>query len=192
MPKERMLPQQQVHPPDVQPADAPHNAQVFGITRLGFTSFDELIQRSAQDYGVEYEILFSNSLGTQHGYMKVVNGKVVKTIPLIEFSVLSSVAVIRDGAKLGYIVKHYICTKDNMLEEFISITIIEKTNSIVISSFLLKRTSVRTIYASDWFRRLLLRNLLTKSLSWWAQSKAGNLYQLISAVGNREADILLF
>lgn len=126
MPVERLLPQQQAHPPDLQQADAPHNAQVFGITRLGFTSFDELIQRSAQDYGVEYEIFFSNSLGTQHGYMKVVNGKVVKTIPLIEFSVLSSVAVIRDGTKFGYIVKHFKNTMTVTQEEFISIDTFEK------------------------------------------------------------------
>lgn len=126
MPVERLLPQQQAHPPDLQQADAPHNAQVFGITRLGFTSFDELIQRSAQDYGVEYEIFFSNSLGTQHGYMKVVNGKIVKTLPLIEFSVLSSVAVLRDGTKFGYIVKHFKNTMTVTQEEFISIEIFEK------------------------------------------------------------------
>ncbi len=121
-----MLPQQQAHPPDVQQADAPHNAQCFGITRLGFTSFDELIKKSVQDYGVEYEIFFSNSLGTQHGYMKVVNGKVVKTIPVIEFSVETVKLVMHDGAKLGYIVKHYRGTKDNMGEDFIPITVIEK------------------------------------------------------------------
>lgn len=126
MPVERMLPQQQVHPPDVQPADAPQKVKPFGITPLGFKSFDELIKKSAQEYRVEYEIFFSNSLGTQCGCMKVNGGKVVKTIPLIEFSVETAQLVMRDGKKLGYIVKHYKDTKDNMLEEFIPVTVIEK------------------------------------------------------------------
>lgn len=126
MPVERMLPQQQVHPPDVQPADAPQEARSFGITKLGFKSFDELLNKSAQKFGVEFEIFFSNSLGTEHGCMKIVNGKVVKTIPLIEFSVETAKLVMRDGKKLGYIVEHYKGTKDNMLNEFIPITVIEK------------------------------------------------------------------
>ncbi len=126
MPDQEMLPQQQVHPPDVQPADAPQKVKPFGITPLGFKSFDELIKKSAQEYRVEYEIFFSNSLGTQCGCMKVNGGKVVKTIPLIEFSVETAQLVMRDGKKLGYIVKHYKDTKDNMLEEFIPVTVIEK------------------------------------------------------------------
>ena len=126
MPVERMLPQQQAHPPDVIQADVPKEAKVFGVTTLGFKSFDELIHKSAQEYGVEFEIFFSNSLGTQHGWMKVKDGKVVKTIPLIEFSVETAKLVMRDGKKLGYIVKHYTDTKDNMLEEFIPVTVIEK------------------------------------------------------------------
>lgn len=121
-----MLPQQQVHPPDVQPADVPQKVKPFGITPLGFKSFDELIKKSAQEYRVEYEIFFSNSLGTQCGCMKVNGGKVVKTIPLIEFSVETAQLVMCDGKKLGYIVKHYKDTKDNILEEFIPVTVIEK------------------------------------------------------------------
>ena len=126
MPDQEMLPQQQAHPPDVQHVDAPQEATPFGITKLGLKSFDELINKSAQKFGVEFELFFSNSLGTQHGCMKIVNGKVVKTIPLIEFSVETAKLVMHDGAKLGYIVKHYRGTKDNMGEEFIPITVIEK------------------------------------------------------------------
>lgn len=126
MPVERMLPQQQAHPPDLPQADAPQEARSFSITKLGFKSFDELLNKSAQKFGVEFEIFFSNSLGTEHGCMKIVNGKVVKTIPLIEFSVETAKLVMRDGKKLGYIVEHYKGTKDNMLNEFIPITVIEK------------------------------------------------------------------
>jgi hypothetical protein len=126
MPVERMLPQQQQHPPDVIQADALNDAKVFGITTLGFKSFDELIHKSAQEYVVEFELFFSNSLGTQHGWMKLKGGKVVKAIPLLEFSVETAKLVMRDGKKLGYIVKHYTDTKDNMLEEFIPATVIEK------------------------------------------------------------------
>jgi hypothetical protein len=189
MPVERMLPQQQVHPPDVQPADAPHNAQVFGITRLGFTSFDELIKKSAQKLGVEYEIFFSNSLGTQHGYMKVVNGKVVKTIPLIEFSVLSSVAVIRDGTKFGYIVKHFKNTMTVTQEEFISIDTFEKRRLCKH----LKLPPQANKRKDDLCERLVQTLVLEKADAEkpiYASSKQG--WELISVVGNREADILLF
>ena len=126
MPVERMLPQQHQHPPDIIHADAPNEATVFGITKLGFTSFDELLKESARELSVEYEIFFSNSLGTQHGYMKVVGGKVAKTLPLIEFSVQSSVPVIRDGTKIGYIVKHFKRSTAKMVEEFIFIDCIKK------------------------------------------------------------------
>ena len=126
MPVEKLLPQQQAHPPDLQQANAPRNAQVFGITRLGFTSFDKLIKKSAQELGVEYELFFSNSLGTQHGYMKVVGGKIIKTLPLIEFSVISSVVVIRDGTKLGYVVKHFKNVMTANQEDFIPIDVLEK------------------------------------------------------------------
>ena len=126
MPVERLLPQQQAHPPDVQKADAPQNAQVFGITKLGFASMDELIKKSAQELGVEYELFVSNSLGTQHGYMKVVNGKIVKTLPLIEFSVLSAVAVIQGKTKIGYIVKHFKNVITTTQEEFVPIAVLEK------------------------------------------------------------------
>lgn len=126
LPDQETLPQQQAHPPDIQQADAPKNAKVFGLTKLGFSSFDALIQESAQELNVEYELLFSNMLGTQHGYMKVVGGKVAKTLPLIEFSVQSSVPVIRDGIKLGYIVKHFKRSTAKMVEEFICIDCIKK------------------------------------------------------------------
>ena len=126
MPVERMLPQQQAHPPDVTEANVPKDAKIFKLTTLGFKSFDELIHKSAQEYGVEFEIFFSNSLGTQCGCMKVKDGKIVKTIPLLEFSVETAKLVMRNGKKLGYIVEHYTDKKDNMLEEFIPVSVIDK------------------------------------------------------------------
>ena len=126
MPVERMLPQQQDHPPNNIQADAPKNTKIFGLTKLGFSNFDEFIKGSARELSVEYEIFFSNSLGTQHGYMKVKEGKIVKTIPLIEFSVLSSTVVIQEGVNIGYVVKHFKNTMTKMAEDFLPINVIEK------------------------------------------------------------------
>ena len=126
MPVERMLPQQQQHPPDIIQADTPQSAKVFGITTLGFKSFDELIHKSAQEYGVEFELFFSNSLGTQHGWMKLINGKVMKTIPLLEISVSYSQPVIQAGTKIGYIIKYYHTTMSDTAENFISYVMFDK------------------------------------------------------------------
>ncbi|WP_024860977.1 hypothetical protein [Ruminococcus flavefaciens] len=126
MPVERMLPQQQQHPPEVIQADTPKGAKVFGITRFGFKSFDELIHKSAQEYGVEFDLFFSNSLGTQHGWMKVFNGKVTKTIPLLEISVSYSQQVIQAGTKIGYIIKYYHTTMSDTTEDFISYVLFDK------------------------------------------------------------------
>lgn len=126
MPDKEMLPQQQTHPSAIQQAEAPKNVKTFGVTELGFLNFDELIHKSAEEFGVEYEIFFSNSLGTQHGYMKVVGGKIVKTLPLIEFSVLSSELVTRDGSKIGYRIHHFKRTQSTTKEEFIPIEVFEK------------------------------------------------------------------
>ena len=122
---QKVLPQQQ-QSPDVQQADAPKGIKTFGLTKLGFTSFDELIQKSAQEFGVEYEIFFSNSVGTQHGYMKVVSGKVVRTLPLIEFCVLSAVPVVQKGVRIGYIVKHFRNNMAGTQEEFVPIVVLDK------------------------------------------------------------------
>lgn len=119
---QRMLPQQQAHLPDVKQADAPKYVKTFGITKLGFTSFDELIKKSAQELGVEYELFFSNSLGTQHGYMKVAGGKVVKTLPLLEISIVSAQPVIQEGTKIGFVVRYYRTTISHTTEEFLPVT----------------------------------------------------------------------
>ncbi len=125
MPTSKMLPQQQQHPPDIIHADAPNEATVFGITELGFNSFDELIQTSARELGVEYELFISNLHGTQHGYMRIKDGKILQTIPLVEFSVLSAEVVNKEGSKIGYRIQHFKNTMSTIKDEFIPIEYFE-------------------------------------------------------------------
>ena len=127
MPNEKMLPMQQANaPPDAQQSDAPKNGKVFRLTSLDFTNFDELIHNSAQEYGIEYELFFSNTIGTQHGYMKVSREKVVKSIPLIELCILSSRPVFLGEVVIGYIVKYFISRPTPETEVFIPIIVLEK------------------------------------------------------------------
>ena len=126
MPNETMLPQQANAPPDANQADVPSNAQVFGITNLGFTNFDELLKKSAQELGIEFEIFFSNSAGTQHGLMRIKNGRVSKTIPLLEICVLSSSPVILAGTTEGYLIRFYLTRGERVFETFAATKTLEK------------------------------------------------------------------
>ena len=88
--------------------NAPEDIKTFGVTKLGFNSFDELIQHSSQTHGVEYEFFFSNTFETQYGYMKVASGKIVKTIPLLKINLTEAVPVYLRYALSGYFVTY--CT----------------------------------------------------------------------------------
>lgn len=94
--------------------------KTFGITRYNFNSFDELINTSADRYNVEFEVFISNSHGTQHGYMKVLGGKVIKTIPLLELNMIASHPVFKNEAVIGYLTESSKNTITNTTKQFIS------------------------------------------------------------------------
>lgn len=95
--------------------------KVFDLASASFINFDELIKTSSVDLNIEYEIFFSNSLGTQWGYMKIVGGKIVKTIPLLEINIISVTKVNSNGLNAeGYLVKYCQSTMYNVTEEYIS------------------------------------------------------------------------
>lgn len=94
--------------------------KVFDIASASFINFDELIKTSSANLNIEYEIFFSNSLGTQWGYMKIVGGKIVKTIPLLEINIISVTKVNSNGLNAeGYLVKYCQSTMYNVTEEYI-------------------------------------------------------------------------
>lgn len=112
--------------PEVTRADAPKVQKVFGLNKMDFVSFDELINKSSQELSVEYEMFFSNSFGTQHGYMKICDGKIIKTVPLLEINILSVIPVIQGGVKVGFIVKYSLNTTALHSQEYIPRAVIEK------------------------------------------------------------------
>lgn len=115
-----MVSKQQVHSPYGTAINVPRNVKAFGVTRFKFTSFEELIQKSSQELGVEFEFFFSNSSDTQHGFMRVVDGKVVKTIPLASVCILSAQPVNCGGTRFGFLVKYFRTTASKAVDVFIS------------------------------------------------------------------------
>ncbi len=81
--------------------------KVFSMAKGSFVNFDELIKTSGEELNLEYEIFFSNSLENAWGYMKIVNGKSVNTIPLLQVMILDVTPVASDdGTNSGRIVKY--------------------------------------------------------------------------------------
>lgn len=81
--------------------------KVFDIATSQCCDFDELIKKSSEELNVEFAFFFTNSNGRQHGICKVVNGKIVKTTPLLEINVFEVVDVLDIKCRVkGYIVKY--------------------------------------------------------------------------------------
>lgn len=115
--------------PEVTRADAPKVQKVFGLNKMDFVSFDELINKSSQELNVEYEFFFSNSDQTQWGYMKIQGGKPVVTLPLLEINVISVKKVNPHGLNVdGYLVKYSVTMLYNVTEEYIPAVDMQKNN----------------------------------------------------------------
>lgn len=120
MSKEQLLPQEKPISSMADELSVLRDKKVFDIASASFINFDELIKTSSVDLNIEYEIFFSNSPGTQWGYMKVVGGKIVKTIPLLEINILSVIKINPNGLNVeGYLVKYCQSTMYNVTEEYI-------------------------------------------------------------------------
>ena len=118
MPMNTMLPQQQQ--PQTPIDLSIRNAKLFEINKFNVYSFDELIRQSSNDIGVEFEMFFANSLETQWGYLRVVDGKLKKFLPLLEVNILSVTAVNPHGLDAeGYIVKYCLNTIRHDTEKYI-------------------------------------------------------------------------
>ena len=115
--------------PEVTRANAPKVQKVFGLNKIDFASFDELINKSSQELNVEYEFFFSNSDQTQWGYMKIQGGKPVVTLPLLEINVISVKKVNPHGLNVdGYLVKYSVTMLYNVTEEYIPAVDMQKNN----------------------------------------------------------------
>ena len=106
------------------------STKVFKVNKLQFMDFDTLIKKSSENLNIEYEVFFSNSTGTQHGYMLIVGGRVVKTIPLIELNILDAHHVTLKDEKIGYLVKYCPLNSSNITEKYISIDRIKKNETV--------------------------------------------------------------
>lgn len=134
MNKEQMLPQEQ--PVSSVKADLSFlkKTKIFDIASSNVISFGELIRTSSAALNIEYEFFFANSLGTQWGYMKVVGGKPVKTIPLLEINVISVTKVNSNGLSAeGYLVKYCQNIMCNITDEYIPDTDVK--NNKLLSHF---------------------------------------------------------
>lgn len=103
---EAMLPQQQNtnRPP---PTVSLSEIKAFELTKLDLINFNDLIQRSSQDSGVEFELFFSNSSESQWGYLRVVDGKPKKVVLLLELIVLRAIPVNPQGLEAdGYVITY--------------------------------------------------------------------------------------
>ncbi|WP_303825841.1 ATP-binding protein [Ruminococcus flavefaciens] len=80
---------------------------VFSLAKGSFVNFDELLKTSAESLNVEYEVFFSNALENAWGYMKILNGKSVNTVPLLQVMLLEATPVSSDdGTTSGRLVKY--------------------------------------------------------------------------------------
>lgn len=105
--------------------------KAFDFVKGNFINFDELIQHSSSELNIEYELFFSNSLGTQWGYMKVINGKPVKTIPLLEINIISVTKVNPDGLNFqGVAVKYSQSVMNYNADTYIPFDAIQKCRLI--------------------------------------------------------------
>ena len=93
---------------------------VFSLAKGSFVNFDELLKTSGEELNVEYEIFFSNALENAWGYMKILNGKSVNTIPLLQVMILEATPVSSDdGTTIGRLVKYCKEKMADIKEEFI-------------------------------------------------------------------------
>lgn len=128
MQEKQMLPESQ--PVSGIQATVLKGTKVFEVNKLQFLNFDTLIKESSENLNIEYEVFFSNSTGTQHGYMLIVGGRVVKTVPLIEVNILDSHHVTLNDEKIGYLVKYCSMNGSNITEKYISNDRIKKNETV--------------------------------------------------------------
>ena len=93
---------------------------VFSLAKGSFVNFDDLIKTSGEELNVEYEIFFSNALENAWGYMKIVNGRSVNTVPLLQVMILEATPVSsEDEPIIGRLVKYCKEKMADIQEDFI-------------------------------------------------------------------------
>ena len=96
------------------------NAKLFDINKGNFVSFDDLLKQSGDKTGLDFELYISNTLETQWGYLRIVDGKPKKLLPLLEINMISATPVNPNGLDAdGYLVKYCLSTIKNVTEKYI-------------------------------------------------------------------------
>lgn len=120
MPTANMLPPQKAPPRERSVDISISNAKLFDINKFNFVCFDDFLKQSGDKTGWEFELFISNSLETQWGYLRIVDGKTKKLVPLLEINVISVTPVNPNGLDaFGYVVTYCASTIMNVTEVFI-------------------------------------------------------------------------
>ncbi len=108
-------------PPEARSVDISiSNTKLFDINKSSFVSFDDLLKQSGDKTGLEFELFISNALETQWGYLRIVDGKPKKLLPLLEINMISATPVNPNGLDAdGYLVKYCLSTIKNVTEKYI-------------------------------------------------------------------------
>lgn len=96
------------------------NTKLFDINKFNFISFDDLLKQTGDKTGWEFELFISNSLETQWGYLRIVDGKPQKLVPLLEINMVSVTPVNPNGLNAdGYIVNYCLSIIKEVTEIYI-------------------------------------------------------------------------
>lgn len=160
MPAEIKLPQKAT-PGATGVAISISNAKIFDINKSSFVSFDDLLKQSGDKTGLEFELFISNALETQWGYLRIVDGKPKKLLPLLEINMISATPVNPNGLDAdGYLVKYCLSTIKNVTEKYIPGKAVSHTN--LLDYFSLPPQGSRR--KDDLCNRLLKHLILKKAL----------------------------
>ena len=103
------------------------DTQFFQLGKMGIVYFQELLSNPDLKGVTDVELFFSNTLETQWGHARIVNGKITIT-PLIELNVISVTPVQQNGLCAdGYIVKYCLSTMFNVTELYIEDSVLVLT-----------------------------------------------------------------
>lgn len=161
MPTANMLPPQKAPPRERSVDISISNAKLFDINKFDFVSFDEMLKSPGDKPGVEFELFIANSFETQWGYLRVIDGKPKKLLPLLEINIISATPVNPDGLDAdGYIVKYCLSIIKNVTEKYIPGKAVSHTN--LLDYFSLPPQGSRR--KDDLCNRLLKHLILKKAL----------------------------
>ncbi len=137
------------------------DAKLFDINKFNFVCFDDLLKQTGDKTGLEFELFISNSLETQWGYLRIVDGKPQKLVPLLEINMVSVTPVNPNGLNAdGYIVNYCLSIIKEVTEIYIPSKAVSRT--VLLEFFSLPPQGSKK--KDDLCNRLLKHLILKKAL----------------------------